>query len=184
MTEIATPTVTKNQGKYAIGVTFGIITGLVYIILLLVKYNFFAFSPVAYNTFALISYGIVLALFVFCGIRRKKQLGGFAEIREIFLSLFLALLITEIVYTFFNYLYLNFIDPDFLNRYLQTTYDYLVKKHINAEGVQMKMEQLKQQSHAINNITFSLMGLGLWIIIDSLLCLVISLAIRKPRPQY
>lgn len=174
----------QSPNKYSLGITFGIITGLVYVVLLFIRYNYFAFSPVAYNTFAFIAYIIILILYLVCGIRRKKQLGEYSETKEIFLTLFIAILITETIYVVFNYVYLTFIDPDFMNKYLQVTYDYLSHKGINTEGIEAQMDKMKDQTKSLSSFAFSLVGLGIWIIIDSIICLILSLALRKPKPQF
>lgn len=173
-----------SSGKYSLGLTFGLITGLIYVVLLFVRYNFFAYSPVAYNTFAFAAYIVILGMFLFCGIRRKKQLGEYSETREIFFTLFITILITETIYVVFNYIYLTFIDPEFLKRYLQVTYDYLSHKGISTEGIEAQMDKMKDETKSLSSIGFSLVGLGIWIIIDSIICLVLSLALRKPKPQY
>jgi len=175
----------QSPGKYSLGVTFGVITGLVYIVLLLIRYSFFAYSPVAYNTFAFIAYILILASFFFCGVQRKKQLGGYAETKEIFLTLFIAVLITEATYVLFNYVYLAFIDPDFQNKYPQVVHDYLVQKGVSTEKVQAIVDKIKEQYHTITtSVVANAMGFGVWVVIDGILCLIFSLAIRKPRPQY
>lgn len=174
----------NQPGKYSLGVAFGLITGLIYIVLLLIRYNFFAYSPVAYNSFALGAYIIILFLFFITGYKRKKQLGQYAETKEIFLTIFIAILITEGIYVLFNYIYLAYIDPDFLLKYLQTTQAFLAGKGMDASGIEEKMTQLKNQSNSINNIGFSLIGWALWVIIDGIIGLIFSLALRKPKPQY
>jgi hypothetical protein len=170
--------------KYSLGITFGIITGLVYVVLLFIRYNFFAYSPVVYSTFAFIAYILILGMYLLCGIRRKKQLGEYSETKDIFLTLFITILITEITYVIFNFIYLTYIDPDFMNRYLQVTYDYLSHKGISTQGVEAQMDKLKEQTHSLSSVAFSFVGLGIWIIIDSIVCLMLSLALRKPKPQF
>lgn len=173
-----------EPSKYSLGITFGIITGLGYIVLLLVKYSFFASSPVPYGIFGSVSYLIILLSYVLCGIQRKKQLGGYAETRELFLTLLIAIIITEGCYVVFNYIYLTFIDPDFMKKYSEATYQYLSKRGVNTTGIQEKMKQLNDQSHSLFRISINLLGLGIWIIIDSIICLVISFVLRKPKPQF
>ena len=103
--------------KYKVGIRYGWIAGLVYAVLLFCRFRFFASDATSYFSFTLASYILILFIFLFTGIARKKELGGYAHVREIFQSVFIAILITELMYVFFVLLYMKFIDPGFLNRF-------------------------------------------------------------------
>src|SRR5664279_525898 len=99
--------------KYQSAVRYGLITGFIYIILLFIRYHFSSSNPIFFGLFAIASYVVILLLFLFTGIRRKKQLGGSGEMKDIFQAIFISILIAELCYVLFNWIYFKFIDPAF-----------------------------------------------------------------------
>src|SRR5690606_24710071 len=103
-----------------LGIKLGLLTGVVYVVLLLIRYLFLASDPRLFSGSIMLSYLIILACFAFAGIARRKALGGYAEIREIFGTIFIVILIAEVFYLVFNYIYLNYINPEFFQHYTNT----------------------------------------------------------------
>ena len=79
----------QPTSKYSMGLRFGFITGLVYAILLFLRYNFFATSPLSFGIFALVSYLMVLVLYLFAGVSRKKKNSTVTQILKIFFERYL-----------------------------------------------------------------------------------------------
>lgn len=167
--------------NYKTGLIFGLIAGVIYIILLSLKFNYFSSTPKSFNGFAIFSYSIILILYFLTGYISKKQAGGYIETREVFLPMFIAILIAEFSYILFNYLYIAVIDPEFMSNYIQATRLYLESQGMDSEIINEQLEQMNIQVDAMTNFKTSFMGFGLWVIIDSIICLVFSLALRKPR---
>src|SRR5882762_3023476 len=119
--------------RYTVGLRFGLLTGLLYVVLLFVRYNFFTSNPVSFGLCAIVSYLIILMMYLFTGIARKKELGGYADFKEIFTSIFIAILIAEAVYVIFNLIYLKFVDPSFWDNFRANTLAYLQKKGLTDE---------------------------------------------------
>ncbi|HTB26658.1 MAG TPA: hypothetical protein VK711_14895, partial [Puia sp.] len=62
------------SSKYSIPLRFGLITGLVYMVLLFFRYKYFASNPVQFGLSALVTYLVILMLYLFTGIARRKEL--------------------------------------------------------------------------------------------------------------
>ncbi|HCL84131.1 MAG TPA: hypothetical protein DIC22_09160, partial [Chitinophagaceae bacterium] len=118
----------NTTSKYTIGIRFGILTGLLYVVFLFLRYSFFASNPLSFGLFAIVSYVLILLVYLFTGIARKKELGGYGDFKEIFQSIFIAILIAEAVYVMFNLIYIKFVDPAFWENFKATTLSYLEKK--------------------------------------------------------
>ena len=71
------------HSKYRLGVQYGLITGVIYILLLFVRYRFTDLNPNYIGVIAIISYVVILLMYLITGIKRKKQLGGTGEMKEI-----------------------------------------------------------------------------------------------------
>jgi hypothetical protein len=173
-----------NQvSKYRNGIRFGIITGVLYTVLLFVRYRFFAVNPVSFGLFAAISYILILLLYLFTGISRKKELGGYAEMKEIFQSIFIAILIAEGAYLIFNFIYLKYADPSFWEKFRTTSLSYL-------EKMKLPRDQIDQQMKAYQNVDDQmrplglLMGYGYGVIIDSIFGFIIAYILRKKNPSF
>ncbi|HET8574531.1 MAG TPA: DUF4199 domain-containing protein [Edaphocola sp.] len=174
----------EKPSTFALGLKMGIITALVYIILLLLRYMFLSYNPMIFTGSVIISYIIILVFYGMTVWQRRKDLGGYAEIRDLFGAVFICILITEIVYCAFNYIYLNFIDPGFFTRFEQSTIEYIKKVGGDSMKVQQQIDKFKGQKGASGSVLSTIIGLGQWLIIDSILGLLISLAFRKVKPQY
>ena len=167
--------------KYKLGLRFGLIAGSLYIILLFCRYKFFAASPLSFGVFAIISYLIILMMFLFTGIARKKELGGYADFREIFTSIFIAILITELVYIGFNLIYFKFVDPSFWQKFKTNTLIFMQSRHLTDEQIEQQMKGFKDMDK--QTTPFNLIkGYGYSVIIDCVFGLIFAIILRKPKP--
>lgn len=169
--------------KYSLGVTFGLITSLVYIVVLLIRYNFFAYSYQASKLAEFAGYFIILCLYFIAGYKRKKQLGEYSETREIFLTIFITIVITEAVYVLFTFIYLTYIDPAYTQHYTEAYLNYLKARGKDTLEVRKEIKEVQEMTGA-KNFTYNFVGWAIWVIIDSIIGLIFSLALRKPKPQY
>lgn len=167
--------------KYRIGLRYGFATGLLYLILLFCRYKFFSSNPRYFVVCAVISYFIILMMYLFTSIARKNELGGFASLKEIFSSVFIVILITELVYVVFNIVYFKIVDPAFWQNFDLSTRTQLQMAHIPGEQIEQQMKsfkELEEQTHPGNLIK----GYGFSVIIDSIFGLIFAIILRKPNP--
>jgi len=174
-------TVLIPSSKYAIPLRFGLFTGLIYIVLLFFRYKYFASDPVQFGLSALVTYVIILTMYLFTGIARKKELGGYGESREIFQSIFIVILITEMVYIIFNLVYLKFIDPAFWQNLKATSLSYYQSLHMTGEQMEQRMKSFKDVNQQATPVGL-LKGYGFSVIIDSLFGLIFASLLRKKKP--
>jgi Protein of unknown function (DUF4199) len=170
-----------QTSKFAIALRFGMITGLMYAVLLFLRYRFFASNPVQFGLSALVTYIVILSMYLFTGIARKKELGGYGESREIFQSIFIVILITELVYILFNLVYLKFIDPAFWENLKAGSLSYYQSLHMTGDQMEQRMKSFKDVNQQTEPIGL-LKGYGFSVIIDSLFGLIFASILRKKRP--
>src|SRR5450432_4357352 len=171
----------KPTSKYTIGLRFGLLTGLLYVVLLFFRYNFFASNPLSFGLCAITSYLIILMMYLFTGIARKKELGGYADFREIFTSIFIAILITELVYIGFNLVYFKFVDPSFWQNFKTNTLIFLQTKHLTDEQVDQQMKSFKDMDKQTTPANL-IKGYGYSVIIDCVFGLIFAIILRKAKP--
>jgi Protein of unknown function (DUF4199) len=170
-----------TSSKYSIPLRFGLTTGLIYIVLLFFRYKYFASNPVQFGLSALVTYVIILTMYLLTGIARKKELGGYGESREIFQSIFIVILITEMVFILFNLIYLKYIDPAFWENLKSTSLSYYQGLKMNSEQMEQRMKSFKDVDQQTKPMGL-LKGYGFSVIIDSLFGLIFASILRKKKP--
>ena len=165
------------------GVKYGLLAGLIYIVLLLLQYTFPSESPIAFAGIKLVIYLIIIGVFVFAAIARKKELGGYADFKTVFQTIFITIVITEVLYAAFNYIYLNYIDPQFLDTVTNNTITWLEKKGLPQEQLDKQIETMKERS-VKPSLRNTFVGIGIWVIIDSIFGLIIAAIVKKNKPLF
>jgi hypothetical protein len=167
--------------KYNIGIRFGLLTGVIYIILLFVRYHFAASNPILIGVFAILSYLVVLLLFLLTGIARKKELGGSGEMKDIFQSIFIAILITELFYVMFNLIYFKFVDPAFWDNFKATSLSIMEKAGLTKDEIDEKMKGFKDVGQETKPLGL-IKGYGTGVVVDSVFGLIFAALLRKKKP--
>jgi amino acid transporter len=169
------------NSRYELGVRYGLITGLIYIVLLFLRYHFTSSNPVFFGLLAIVSYVVILLFFLFTGIERKKQLGGTAEMKDIFQAIFIAILITELCYVLFNWIYFKFIDPAFWEKLRTASLVIIEKAGLTQDQIDEKMKNFKdvdQQTKPLGLIK----GYGTSVVVDSIFGLIFASILRTKKP--
>lgn len=166
--------------KYKTGVRFGLIIGLVYAVLLFLRYKFFAGSPLSIGIFAMVSYLVVLILYLFAGSSRKKELDGYADFKDIFQTIFISILITEAVYVIFNAVYLTYFDPSFFDNLKVVTRNFLEKKGLSQDQIDSQMKAFGDANKEMTPWGL-IKGYGTWVIVDSIVGMIYSSILRKKK---
>lgn len=173
---------TTKSTSLSNGLIFGIIAGLIYCISLYIRYNFTS-TPIMLGVLSLVFYLVVIGTLVFCGISRRKQLGGFIEIKEAFQTIFIAILVAEFIYVLFNFIYLKYIDPGFFERFKISMESFIEGTRLSDDQKEKQLELMekrlsKQQDFSINSILFSYF---ISVAITGVFGLIISLIIKKQK---
>jgi hypothetical protein len=167
--------------KYSLGLRYGFITGLLYFILLFCRYKLFSSNPRYFVLSAVVSYFIILMMYLSTAVARKKELGGYADLKEMFTSVFIVILLTELVYIIFNLLYFEVVDPSFWKNFQTSTLIQLEKIQTPKEQIEQQMknfQDMEKQSSPGNLIK----GYGISVVIDSVFGLIFAITLRKQKP--
>ena len=168
--------------KYKTGIRYGWIAGIVYAVLLFCRFRFFASDASSYFSFTLASYILILFVFFFTGIARKKELGGFAQVREIFQSIFISILITELIYVFFVFLYMKFIDPGFVNHFRESALADFQKTGLSKSDLDMRMQGIDSLAEQLKPSGL-VKGFGTAVVIDSIFGFLFAFILKKSKPK-
>lgn len=167
--------------KYRIGLRFGLITGLLYFILLFCRFKFFSSDPRYFVASAVVSYFIIIMMYLFTAIARKRELGGYADMKEIFTSVFIVILITELSYIIFNLVYLKIVDPFFWQNFQASTHATLQMEHFPEDQIDQQMKGFKDMENQSGTGNL-IKGYGISVVIDSIFGLIFAIILRKQNP--
>ena len=120
-------------------------------------------------------------MYLFTGIAQRTELGGYARLKEIFTSIFIAILITEFMYIIFNLIYFNIVDPSFWKNFQESTLTQLQKIQTPGEQIHQQMtsfQEMEKQTSAVNLIK----GYGISVVIDCVFGLIFAIILRKHNP--
>jgi len=172
----------QPTSKFKTGIRYGLITALIYAVLLFCRYKFFAYSPVAFGVMAIVSFIIVLVLYLLAGIARKKELNGYANFKDIFQTIFVSILITELIYVFFNLFYIRFIDPAFWDNFKVGARSFF-EKALPEDKVDQQMKALDDASGQVTPAGL-LKGYGFSVILDSIVGMIFASILRKKKDVF
>ena len=167
-----------------LGLQAGLLIGLVYVLLLWIKFTFLSFSPFAFYLGSFVSYFLVLACLSVMAHRYRQKLGGYAEIRTLFQPLFIAVIVMELFYVLFTYLYLNYVNPTFFDQFYIATENFVKSRNMDPERGKNQLQIVRDQATASKSLWGLLKSiLPRWIVIDSIFALMIALVLRKKSPD-
>lgn len=172
-----------QTSKYTIGLRYGIITGLVYITLLLIRFHFFGAKPFYFFIVTILSFLVILLLYFFAGLARKKELDGEGEIREIFQSIFIVILIAELFYVLFNLVYFKYVNPDFWDNFKAVSMEFYEKSGIPKDQIEEQMKSFKDSGQATTPMGL-VRGYGTSVVIDSIFGFIFAFFLRKKKPGF
>ena len=173
----------KNT-NIAHGVRWGTIIGLVYCVMLFLRYSQGGSSPISLALFTFIGFVVVLVMLFYCGLTRKKQLGGYIEIKEAFQTMFIAVLCFEFFYTAFNFIYLKYIDPEFFQKMKDSMEAFMIKSNMSQAKIDEALDKIDVQSSKNMNLGSSFLSYCYSVLISGVFALIFALILKKKRDPF
>jgi hypothetical protein len=161
----------------------GLVLGVIYIIMTtavnLMVGNMIVFYVM--KAVAAILYYVIIGVMAS---RIKKANGGYIEFREIFGAVFIMVLIAGLMSYIYTYLYINTIDPQFMNKIKASTISFMEKYKNSDEEIEKSARKFDQQIAETKNFNLgnNIMNYFEMVVFDSLVCLLVCLIVKKPKP--
>lgn len=174
----------KSNQNISTGIAFGLIIGLVYCILLFLRWQS-ATNFIQFGLLAIVSYIVIIVILIYEASYRRKLNGGFIETKELMQTLFISVLIFEFFYTVFNFIYLKYIDPGVIDSMKQA-----MQKMLNQAGDQITEEQRKQSMERFDKlgeatqIGQAIKSYFLSVAVSGIVALIISAIMKKRKPVF
>lgn len=173
----------KNKNLQT-GFTYGLLIGLIYCIISFARWSMTS-NLIMFAVMAFLGYLIILGLMFWEAFqRRKMEPKGIIDLKNLFQTLFVSVLIFELVYGLYNFVHLKFIDPNVIDNMKDG-----MSAMIDKMGAQMTDEQREQSLARFDEMKKSTEPLQMLksylvsIAISGFFAFVVSLIMRKKNPN-
>jgi len=174
----------QHQSNISHGVKWGIIIGFIYSVFLLLRYGTGATNPILLALWAFLGYAIVLVILLISGFQLRKKNGGFIELKEAFKILFLSVLIFELFYALFNFIYLKYVNPNFFQTLKESTEALLQKSNQSQEKIDEMLDKMDVQAAANTNFLDVVKSYLISISISGVFALIFALIIKRRKDPF
>jgi hypothetical protein len=174
----------QKETNIAHGLRWGAFIGLVYCFFLFLRYHTGQTDIRAFITWTVAGYFAALILLLVCGFRRRKSQGGFIEQKDVFQTLFVAVIVFELLFAVFKYVYLKFINPDFLQIFKNSLETMLAKGHVNRSSVGKQLDNLYEQMAVKVSLKSLFQSFATGVVISGIVALVIALIVKRRKDAY
>ncbi|HVU53780.1 MAG TPA: DUF4199 domain-containing protein [Puia sp.] len=169
--------------KMSIAVTYGLITGLVLILLTTILY---LGGVNVFISYSFVAYILVIVAAVLAAIMEKKAGSGFLEFREALKAAFLVFVIALLLQSLFTWVLVNFIDTGFRTVLEQATLEkvekFMQSMKLNQEAIDKALdEQRGKNQYALPKL---LLGLCFTYIVCFLISLLIAAIVKRKKPEF
>lgn len=174
----------QKESNIAHGIKWGIIIGAVYCVMLFIRYSTGDTNPIMLAVWSFIGYAVVLGLLTYSGILLRKNVGGYIDLKEAFKILFLSVLLFELFYTIFNFIYLKYIDPQFFETLKAATRVLLEQTDQSQDKIDEMLSKMDTDAASNQNIGNAMKSYLFSIMMSGIFAMIISLIIRKNKPAF
>lgn len=127
----------------------------------------------------------VIAAYAICQVlavrkHRKEELGGYISFKRAFLVCVIVALGISMISALWNFVYLNFIDPEFINRVLDNTQEFMENMDMPEEVIEEAMEDARAGIDP--SLVGSLKSVLGTLIFGSFIGLIVAAATKKEAP--
>ncbi|WP_121355003.1 DUF4199 domain-containing protein [Flavisolibacter nicotianae] len=173
---------TVNSGSH--GVKWGLIIGVVYALFVVLRHSVGAANPFYYTLFAIVGYLVVMGMLFYCGRQLRQQNGGWIEMKEVFKTMFIAVLIFEAFFAVTYFVYLRYGNPGFFDTFRANSENLLIA----AKRPQKEIDQLIQTMDAskeqiLHATVFDFLKSYLYAVgVTGLFALIFAFILRRQPP--
>lgn len=172
-----------NNNSTAIAIRFGLLTGLVKIILDTLTYQFFLSSWLMMTSMTAIGFIAGIALMIIAGKQQRREMGGYMDIKEAFRIVFITALIAVVLNYAYGYVYMHFIDTTMMDKIKEASISSAEKWGAPQETLDRMADEFDKQSIDKNNIGKQMLGLAGSIVLYGILSFICAAIIKKNKPK-
>ncbi len=174
---------TAERNKMAM--MYGLLLALIYLVITaavnIVISNMILFYSLKTAGFFL--YFIIIGIFA---ARIRKANGGYIEFKDIFGAVFIILVIAGLISFIFNYIYMLYIDPHYMDKIRQSTITFMEKFKTPGDKMDEALKKFDEQVAESKTFHFgrNLMNYLQGLLFDCLFGLIVCAIVKKKRPMF
>lgn len=165
---------------------YGLIIGIIYIAITTVINMSLVNSMLIFYITKFVAYVLYLVMLGVFATKIKKANGGYLEFKEAFGVIFVMVLISGLMSYLYNYLYIDVIDPHFMEKIKNSTVSYMEHAKLPVEKIEQTEKTFEEQAAQAKtlNLGSNLLNFFESLIADCVFGLIVSLIVKKPRPMF
>jgi hypothetical protein len=170
-----------NFKRFDIPLKFGLLAGIVKIVLSTIQYQFFLGNWIGTMLFSLLSLIVGIGIMCLSATNQRKAMGGYISMKDAFQSIFIVILIMVVFSTIYDWIYLSYIDPSMMDKLKDSSISFAQKMGAPEEKLDEMAKQFDEQAKDKANIKNMSLGLLYQIIMYSIVGFICAAVIkRKP----
>ena len=174
----------KDNKNVSTGVTYGVIIGLIYVVILFARWSV-ATNLIKFGLFSFLGYLVILGLLFYEAFQRRKLNEGFIDLKSLFQTLFISVLIFEFFYAVYTYIHLTYIDPTVGDRMMQGMEEMFEKvgdqmSDADKDKAMERMGDIKRATELPQMIKSYFSSVA----ISGIFSLIISAIVKKKKPVF
>lgn len=176
----------QPERRSKIGMTYGLIGGIVLIVHTLSLYLFGGAKSFTSASLSLIMYVLITVVAVLAGLAQKKANGGYLDFGTGLKTVFTTFALAFLLQTVFNYVLFNYIDTSFRDEMARLAMEKMEEMLRSFNVPEEKIEQSLQDMASRNNFSIGsvTLGYGMMCIISCIVSLIIAAIIKKNKPPF
>lgn len=174
----------ENFKPYDIPVKFGLVAGIVKIIISTIQYQFFLTSWGMSMLFTFLSFAIGVTFLCVAGIRQRKAMGGYMDIKQAFQAVFVAAMIMVVISYAYDFIYMRFIDPSMMDTIKESSMAAAERWGAPEERLDAMAKQFDEQNADKMKIGKQLLGFGIYVVAYGFVSFICAAIVKKNKPAY
>lgn len=172
--------------KWDIPVRFGLLLGIIGVILSTVNFMFLLkTSYVLFLVMTAITVWVVPIIFyAMTGIRQRKAMGGYINIKWAFQAIFITILISSVITSIWGIIYAKYIDPEVGVRMKEATIAFMERMKVPESKMDETVKNMDKQLAEGMKPAKMLYAFAKDLIFQSIIGFIIAAIIRKNPPAY
>lgn len=168
----------------AYGVKWGVVIGIVYVILLQLRFSLGETNVAYYGLLSTVGFFVVLALLLWSGFALRKKMGGYIELKDAFKSMFYSVLILEFMYQVYSYIYIKFINPLFYLNFRNASEKFMVAAGTPRKDIDELLKAIPVNASRDMNVIDLLKQYFFYMAVFGVFAFLLALIVRKNRPTF
>ena len=161
---------------------FGVVLGLIYIILSTITNLTVAQQLTLYGVMTLLNYILYFVILGFMAKMIRKANGGFMEFKELFGTIFVILLVSASMTYLYNWVFMNYIDPHFTEKVLEAARLKIEQSPLPDEQIDELLKNMDKESAGAKS--FDVLAWAGLIVRDCVFGWIVAAIMKKSKPVF